>query len=84
MADGDLKVVLLGLTRGDHVALLEFHGFGSLLGKLAGNDDLASLSLLLVDGLPDDGRDGSSDGDLSEKFQFDGLGHSTGAETLLF
>lgn len=50
----DVQVVSLGISRRNHISLFEFHGFGSLLGKLSGDDDLASLSLLLIDGLPND------------------------------
>lgn len=84
VSHSDVKIVLLGISGRNHVTLFEFHGLGSLLGKLSRNDDLASLSLLLIDSLTDDRRNGNTDGDLSQEFELDGLGHSTGAETLLF
>lgn len=81
---GGIEVVLLGLAGRDHVSLLEFHGLGSLLGKLSGNDDLAALGLFLIDGQLDDGADGDSNGDLVEELQLDRLSHGGGTETLLF
>ena len=84
VSGGNLEIVLLGLTRRNHISLLEFHGFSSLLGKLSGNDDLASLRFFLVNGLSNDRGDGSSDGDLSKQFKLDGLSHSSGTESLLF
>mmetsp|Transcript_130647 Transcript_130647/g.317320 ORF Transcript_130647/g.317320 Transcript_130647/m.317320 type:complete len:236 (+) Transcript_130647:213-920(+) len=42
-------VVLLGLARGDEVAVLELHGLGALRAQLAADDDLAARRAVLHD-----------------------------------
>jgi len=81
VAGGDVEVVNLGLTGADHVTLLELHGLGALLLELAGDDNLAALSVVHHDGL-DDGVGGESDGDVLEELELQGLDLGGGAETL--
>ena len=45
---GLVDVVLLGLARGDEVAVLELHGLGALRPQLAADDDLAALGTVLL------------------------------------
>jgi hypothetical protein len=62
--------------------LVEFHGFGSLLLKFSGDDDLAA-SGSLVDDSSDDGVGSHSDGHLTQQFELAGLCLSTGAQSFV-
>lgn len=82
VSGGDIQVVQLGLSGADHISLLEFHGLGSLLSHLSGDDDFTSTSTtsVLHDGL-DDGLSGHSDWDVSLELGFQVLDLGGSAQT---
>lgn len=60
--------------------MLEFHGLGSLLSELAGDDDFATFGFVLHDGF-DDGGGGHTDWETGQEFESEILGLGGGAET---
>lgn len=82
VSDGDIDVVVLGLTSADHVSLLEFHGLGSLLLELTGDNDFATLSTILDNGL-NNVVSSQSKRDVLEELVVHGFNLSGSAETLV-
>lgn len=80
MSDGNVDVVVLGLTRVDHPSVNEFHALGTLASQLAAHDDLAALGARLHDEA-EDTIAGSSDGKTADELVSEGLALSDGAQT---
>ena len=82
VSGGDIQVVQLGLSSADHISLFEFHGLGSLLSHLSGDDDFASSSTtsILHDSL-DDGLSGHSDWDVGLELGLQVFDLSSSAQT---
>ena len=80
MANGNIDVVVLWLTRVDHPAVDEFHALGSLTSELTADDDLAALGA----GLHDESKNtiaGTSDGQTTDELVSKGLALGDGAQT---
>mmetsp|Transcript_12834 Transcript_12834/g.23324 ORF Transcript_12834/g.23324 Transcript_12834/m.23324 type:complete len:327 (+) Transcript_12834:172-1152(+) len=84
VAGGLVDVVVGGVTGGDHVSVLELHRLGTLGTQLTGNDDFATLGLVLHDEA-ENAVASAADGDALHKLVAKGLGLSHSAEpTVLY
>ena len=82
MSDSSVNVVNSGLTSVDHISLLEFHGFSSLLLKFSRNDNSAT-SGTLIDNLSNDRVSSHSYRYLRQKFNFTSFSLSGGTKSFI-
>jgi hypothetical protein len=79
VASSGVDVILGGLTTLNHVTVTEFHGLSSLTTELSGNDEFATLGLVLHNET-ENTIAGSSDSQTVKKLVTERLGLSDGAE----
>jgi len=84
VSDSFIDVIVSWLTSVDHITLLKFHGFSSLLLEFSGDDDCATTGLSLVDDATDNGIGGHPDWNLTEQFHFAKLGLGGGAQSFVY
>lgn len=80
VSDGDIDVIVLGLTRVDHPAVDEFHALGSLTTELAADNNLTALGTRFHDETEDTVA-GTSDGQTTDELVSKRLALGNGAQT---